>query len=130
MKRFLSTLLFACLAAAVMGLTACAGAPTAGGVAVIQNACAIDAGIRPTVSVLLVLATPQESAAVTAARAVIDPVCANPSGSYEANTISAVTAASAQVLSVVTTLQARKAHAPAAAASATVSGEIATRVTA
>lgn len=116
MKRFLSTIFLAAISAIVLGLTACAGAPTAGGVQAIQNACAIDAGIRPTVSVLLVLATPQEAAAVAGARAVIDPVCANPSGSYEANTISAVTAASAQVLSVVTTLQARKSHPPSAAA--------------
>lgn len=132
MLKSLRTPLLMLAAIACMALAACAGAPTAGGVAAIQNACAIDAGIRPTVSALLVFATPQEAAAVTAARAVIDPVCANPSGSYEANTVAAVTAASAQVLGVVATLQARKSHppSPAPAASTVVSVALIPRVTA
>lgn len=100
-------------AAMVMALGACAGLPNASQVIAIESACAIDAGIRPTVSVLLTLATPAEVATIDAARAVIDPVCANPGGSVQANTVAALTAASAQVLGVVTTLQARKAH-PAA----------------
>lgn len=119
-------------ASAVMALSACAGAPTATGVQAIQNACALDAGLRPTVTLLIAFATPQEAAAVTAARAVIDPVCANPSGTYEANTVAAVSGAAGQILAVVTELKARqgKSPTPAPAASAVVSVAVIPRVTA
>jgi hypothetical protein len=102
--------IIACLIALV--LCACTTTPTANQVAAITNACAIDAGIRPTVTELLAipgLATPQEVAAVVAARAVIDPICANPSATPQANALAALTGASAQVIAIVTTLQARKA---------------------
>lgn len=132
MKRSLSSLVMLCALVCAGFLAACAGAPTAGGVAAIQNACAIDAGLRPTVSALLIFATPQEVAAVGAARAVIDPVCANPNGTYEANTVAAVTAASAQVLGVLAELKSRQGHppSPAPAASAVVSLALIPRVTA
>lgn len=93
-------------------LCACAsftGVPDAAQVIAIQNACAIDAGIRPTVSLLMVLATPAEALAVTDARAIIDPICANPTGSVQANTLAALSGASAQIVGVLTTLEARKA---------------------
>ncbi len=89
----------------------CVTAPTANQVAAITNACAIDTGIRPTITALLAipgLATPAEIAAVTAARAVIDPICANPSATPQANALAALTGASAQVIAIVTTLQERK----------------------
>jgi len=88
------------------------GAPDSRQVQAIQNACAVDAGVRPVVTVLLAtpgLATPDEVAAVAAARAVIDPVCSNPAGSVQANAIAAVTGASAQIVGIVTQLQARQA---------------------
>jgi hypothetical protein len=119
MKRFLASVFFACVAA--LAITACGtsgtapaaltAAPSADQVVAIQNACAIDAGIRPTVTALLTvpgLATVQEVAAVTAARAVIDPICANPSGSVQANTLAVLTGATGNVLAIVTQLQARK----------------------
>ena len=107
----------------VAALAVCAAActtvaPDATGVAAIQNACAVDAGLRPTVDVLLAFATPQEKATVVGARAVIDPVCANPSGTFEANTVAAVTGASAQIVGLLTTLQERKAHPPSPAPAA------------
>lgn len=115
MKHSLLALAIAA-AAASLSLAGCAasGAPDAPQVQMIQNACAVDAGLRPTVTALLAvpgLATPDEVAAVVAARAVIDPVCANPAGSVQANAIAAVTGASATVLGIVTQMQARKAAA-------------------
>lgn len=95
-----------------VALCACATTPTANQVAAITNACAIDAGLRPTVTLLMAvpgLATPPESAAIVAARAIIDPICANPSATPQANTLTLLTSASAQVIGIVTTLQARKA---------------------
>ena len=117
MKRFFLTLALAALSFAGLAvLPACTTAPTADQVAQIQTACAVDAGLRPTVTALLAipgLATTQEVAAVTAARAVIDPICANPAGTPQANALAALTTASGQVVAIVTTLQARKAAAPA-----------------
>ncbi len=122
MKKF-----FLFLAAAVLALAfaACTttGAPNATQVQAIQQACAIDAGVRPSVTVLLSipgLATVQEVAAVAAARAVIDPICANPAGSVQANSLAVLSSATGQVTSILIQLQARKAGAvpaPAAAAS-------------
>jgi len=94
-----------------IALCACTTTPTANQVAAITNACAIDAGIRPTITELLAipgLATPAEITAVATARAVIDPICANPSATPQANALAALTGASAQVIAIVTTLQARK----------------------
>jgi hypothetical protein len=104
---------FFVLTVAISGaLIGCAtGSPDAAQVQQIQNACAVDAGLRPTVTVLLAipgLAKVEEVAAVTAARAVIDPICANPAGNVQANSIAALTNASAQVVGIVTQLQARK----------------------
>ena len=96
--------------AAALVLAACATtAPNDAQVAQIQTVCAVDAGIRPSVTALMVLATPQEQAAITAARAVIDPVCANPGAPLQSTAITTFSAAAAQVVSYYTQLQARKA---------------------
>ena len=116
MKHSLRTLAMLFVAVCLGVLAACAGTPTAAQAVQIQAACAVDAGIRPSVNVLLAvpgLATVQEVAAVTAARAVIDPVCANPSGSFEANTVSAFTAATTQVLTTLAELKSRQSAPPA-----------------
>lgn len=114
-QRFLSRAFAGCLAlVACLAITACAsftGTPGDAQVAEIKNACAIDAGLRPTVKVLLVLATPDEQRAVTAAETVIDTVCANPSGSLQANTLTVFSESTAQIMNVVATLQSRKARA-------------------
>lgn len=110
MKHILAITIIAILA--LSGCASMGGTPDANQVQQIQTACAVDAGIRPTVTALLALpglAKPEEIAAVVAARAVIDPICANPSGSIQANAIAAVTSASAQVIGIVAQLQARKA---------------------
>ena len=114
MKSYLAIAIASIAAAACLMLAACStpgAAPNAAQVSEIQTACAVDAGLRPTITGLLAipnLATLDEVAAVTAARAVIDPICANPSGTVQAHAIAAVTSASAQVLGIVTQLQARK----------------------
>ena len=62
---------FALISACLM-LSGCASAPGVDQVAQIQAACAVDAGLRPTVTVLLAvpgLANVQDVAAITAARA-------------------------------------------------------------
>ena len=77
----------------------------------IENACAVDAGIRPTITAFMAipgLVQPAEDAAIIAARAVIDPICANPAGNVQSNAISALTSASAQVVGIVAQIQARK----------------------
>lgn len=93
-----------------LALSACAGAPSQTQAQQIQTACAIDAGLRPSIDVLLAVpgvAQPNEVAAIGVARSVIDPVCANPGGTYQANTITAFTAATAQVAGILTKLQGR-----------------------
>ena len=103
----------ALIAVAAIALAACTTPPTDAQVQRIQTACAVDAGIRPAVTTLLVFATPAEVAGIAAARAVIDPICANPGGTVQANAISAFTAATAQVVGIYGDMQARKAaHAP------------------
>ena len=95
--------------AAIMALAACsttgpAGTPDASQVAQIQMACAVDAGLRPQVTVLISLpgvATPEAIAAVVAARGVIDTVCANPAGSVQANALAAFSGATATVLGFI-----------------------------
>ena len=104
-------------AAATVSLSACniigcATPPTAAQVSAIQQACALDALARPTVSALLALpglATPEEIAAVVAARAVIDPVCANPGAPVAANVEQAAIQGAGQIQALVVALEARKA---------------------
>lgn len=112
MKRFLLSIAVAAASAVVLAtLPACATAPTDNQIQAIQNACAFDAGIRPTVTVLLAmpgLAKPEQIAVVAAARAVIDPICANPGGMPQANAAAALAGATGQVLSVLADLQAKK----------------------
>ena len=113
MKKF-GPYLVAFLILTISTISACTSTPMtpdANQVAAIQNACAVDAGLRPTVTLLLAvpgLAKVEEVAVVTAARAIIDPVCANPANSVQANAIAAVTGASAQIIGVVTQLQQRQ----------------------
>ena len=56
------------LAIAVTSIAACTTPPPSDVVIAIQNACVIDAGIRPTVTALEVLATPMEVDAINAAQ--------------------------------------------------------------
>jgi len=125
MKRMLLSLV------ALLALAFCAACASLGGapnVAAIQTACAADAAIRPDVSLLLPFATMQEAAAVTAARAVIDQVCANPSAPVETATAQAFSTATAQVIGFVVTMKARSAHPaptpPASPASSVALAEI------
>jgi hypothetical protein len=107
----------AILLAIPMILLACATAPTATQVQAIQNACAVDVGMRPIVAEVLAvsgLAQPPEIAGLAAAHQVIDTICANPSASAQANAIASLTRASAQIIGIVTTLKARQAGLPAA----------------
>jgi hypothetical protein len=106
--KFVIALLIGCFIAFCGG---CATTPTASQVQAIENACAIDAGIRPIVTELLAvpgLATPAESLAVSTARNIIDPICANPSASPKANTLAALTGASMNIVNIVTALKARQ----------------------
>ena len=102
------------LALAAATLTACVAQPStpdAKQLAAIQGACAADAALRPTVTLLLAvpgLATPQEAAGVAAARAVIDPICANPSAGLAGNALAAVSGAAGQVVAFVADMQARR----------------------
>jgi len=118
MKNYLVSAFAALAAAACITFAGCAApgaTPDAAQVQQIQTACAIDAGLRPTVTALLAipgLATFDEVAAVGAARAVIDPICANPAGSVQANTIAAITSASAQLVGIVAQIEGRKNAAP------------------
>ena len=78
MKRFA---LFVLAAFAAFFFSACTTVPTSNEVALIQNACNVDATLRPTVTALLAvpgLATPEEVLIVNTARSAIDPICANP----------------------------------------------------
>lgn len=98
------------LACAVLALAACATAPGAAQVQQIQTSCAVDAGLRPTVDVLLAvpgLATAEEVAAIGAARAVIDPICANPAGSVQANALAAFSGATVRLVNIAAQLQSR-----------------------
>lgn len=93
-------------------LAGCATAPTVTQVQAIQNACAIDAGIRPIVLELQAipgLVQPAENLAITAARGIIDPICANPAASPQANTLAALTGASAQIVGIVSSVKQRQA---------------------
>lgn len=107
------------IAAAALALTGCVSTPGQDSqqpdVAQIQAACAADALIRPSVSALLDvpgLATLEQKGAVMAARAVIDPICANPAAAKQ-GAITGLTNATAQVLAVYVAMkQNRAASAP------------------
>lgn len=92
-------------------LAACATPPTAGQVYAIQTACSSDAALRPTVSILLAipgLATPQEVAGIAAARAIIDPICADPAAPASATAVQSIAGAAGQVAAYVVAMQARR----------------------
>ena len=115
MKLFKSIALIAALALGTL-VAACGSTtttPSASEVQSIQNACAGDAALRPIVADLMPLATSAEKAGVDAAHAAIDQVCANPSGTMQANALAIVVGQSANVVALVSELQARKAAAAA-----------------
>jgi len=97
------------LIASAFALTACTTPPSENQVKVITNICLVDADIRPLVTALEVLATTQEVAGIAAARAVIDPICANPAGSVASNTVAVLTNNVANIQAILAKLQARKA---------------------
>jgi hypothetical protein len=98
---------------ASLALAACAASPgQSPEVAKIQAACNADAVIRPSVSALLDvpgLATLEQKGAVMAARAVIDPICRDPSAPLQATAAQSLAAATAQVLAVYMELRTRRA---------------------
>lgn len=116
-KRFFTRALAGCLSlAACVAITACAtfdAAPGAAQVAAIKDACAVDAGLRPTVQALSFLATPDEQKALQVAEAGIDTVCANPSGSIQANTLAIFSENTAQIVNIVAQLKDRQRRASA-----------------
>lgn len=78
----------------------------------IANACAVDRGLRPSVDVLLAipgLAKPEEVTAVVAARAIIDPICANPSQPFPTDPTAQISQATATMAGVLVQLETRKA---------------------
>jgi len=107
---------FALVAILAIPAAACTTvAPDAGGVQAITQACLVDATVRPQLDVLLAvpgLATPAERVTVADARLVIDPVCANPSGTFAANTATAFAGATGQIAALVEQLAARKTKVP------------------
>lgn len=113
MKQTLTCII--CMACAI-ALSACVtagapGAPSDPQVARIQAACATDAAIRPSVTALLTipgLATPEQIAGIAAARAVIDPICANPAAGLQGNSAAALAGAVGQVVAYVTQMQAQR----------------------
>ena len=117
MKRFFATIALSLISVCLM-ISGCAtGAPDATQVQQIQLACGVDAGLRPTVTALMLipgLVQPADNVAIVAARAVIDPICANPAGNVQTNTIAALASANAQLIGIVTQIQARKIAAEAA----------------
>ncbi|KAB2965827.1 hypothetical protein [Zoogloea sp.] len=110
MKQIISRVL--CVACTIF-LAACVtagapGAPSDSQVARIQAACATDAAIRPSVTVLLTipgLATPEQAAGIAAARAVIDPICAHPEAGLQGNSAAALAGAVGQVVAYVAQMQ-------------------------
>lgn len=114
MKQTLACII--CMACSIV-LSACvtAGAPVAPTdqqVARIQAACATDAAIRPSVTVLLTipgLATPEQAAGIAAARAIIDPICANPAAGLQGNSAAALAGAVGHVVAYFAQMQARRA---------------------
>lgn len=88
--------------------TACATAPSTDVVSDIAAACAADAAVRPIVTSLAVLATPAESQALTLARGLIDPICANPAAAPSTNALQIVMTQGAAIVGVIETLRARQ----------------------
>ena len=115
MKRILIVGASVIVGVAISMLGGCATPPSAGQVSQIQVACQQDALIRPVVTGLLPLATPQESLAITEAEKGIDVVCANPTASPDANAQAMLNGAIAQVTSMEATLLAREVAAKAIA---------------
>jgi hypothetical protein len=111
-RLWLLTLL-AAIAAALCLLVGCGTLPTPTQVGQIRIACAADAGLRPSVSILMAipgLANPEEVLAVNAARGVIDQVCANPEAPFAGgDPYVAVTQATGTLAGVLVQLQTRKA---------------------
>lgn len=105
MKLF--TFIFAAIAALVLSACQFTGTLQPAQVQKIQAACNADKLVRPTVNVLLVLATPAEVAGINAARGLIDQVCANPGG-VQADQQALLTQATGQVACVAVQLQLRK----------------------
>ena len=105
-------LLIAAMTALV--LTACATTteqtPEQARISRINRACALDAGIRPVVTVMMTDpdVSAEDVATIVALRAVIDPVCANPSGNAGDNVATAFAAATSQMLTTVARIQAEK----------------------
>lgn len=100
------------LALAIAGLvilSACTTPPPSQIVAAIQNACFIDATMRPTVTALEPLATPTQVLAINTARSVIDPICANPEGSVQANTMTILATNIGNIQGILVALQTQKA---------------------
>jgi hypothetical protein len=77
--------------------------------AAVQTWCARDAMIRPIVTGLLPLATPDEILAIKSAEAIIDAVCAHPSADAAANQQAALAAGVGQILAIEAALIARRA---------------------
>ena len=116
MKRFA---LFVLAAFAAFFFSACTTVPTSNEVALIQNACNVDATLRPTVTALLAvpgLATPEEVLIVNTARSAIDPICANPTGTPAANAQAILATQTGNIIGIITALQTRKAASPPAVA--------------
>ena len=103
-------------AAVLGGCSTLTAAPSAAQVVAIKSACDLDAVGRPTLDVLLVLATPAENTAVTSARKIIDTACANPSASIATNAMTTFSESTAQIANILAQLQARKKAIPAATA--------------
>lgn len=111
MKRFFAIVALSLISACLMMGGCATGAPDAAQVQQIQLACGVDAGLRPTVTALMVipgLVQPADNVAILAARAVIDPICANPAGNVQSNAVAALASANAQLLGIVAQIQARK----------------------
>jgi dihydrodipicolinate synthase/N-acetylneuraminate lyase len=100
-----SIILIGALAFALSACATTSTTPTDSQVAQIKQACAIDAQIRPVVQVFEVAADPQVIAGLVAARTIIDPICANPTQTLEANAQAAFSAAIAQALKIEMTLR-------------------------
>lgn len=99
------------LVLSVLALTACASV-TPAQESQIKAACAADAIIRPSVTALLEapgLATPEQKAAVLAARAAIDPICANPGVPVQDQVAQGLASAVGQVVAIYTELKTKKA---------------------
>jgi hypothetical protein len=102
------------VAALALSLSACSTVPTTDQVDMIKNACNVDAAMRPTVSALLAvpgLSTASEQLAISTARAAIDPICANPTGTPLVNAQTILAQQTGNIMGIIATLQARKAGA-------------------